>query len=136
MSQATIAKKKRNRGLYPLIGLVLIIAMGVIAYFLAPSVIDFLKGQNARFGQGMPADRLLLFVTVGLTLILSTISSLIVAVARPKKLIDVKESDLMKERMDAKRMKEYELKRQRKINVQNRAEIRRSGNGIQFPDKK
>lgn len=136
MSQVTIAKKKQNRGLYPLIGLVLIIAMGVIAYFLAPSVIDFLKTRSAAFGRGIPADRLLLFVTIGLTLIFSTIASLIVAVARPKKLIDVKESDLMKERIEAKRMKEYEFKRQREINVKNRAEIRRSGSGIQFTDKK
>ncbi|GEM_PF-1037195 len=137
MSQVKIAQKRRSRGLFPVIGLLLAVALGVISYVLAPYGVEWLKSQNGRFGNTLEPQVLQLLVAAGIFGVLLTIVALIVAVATPKKMIDVKETDLVKERVQRKAYKEMEHKRQRQLNrklrenVQARTEVNRE----RFGDK-
>jgi hypothetical protein len=137
MSQVKIVRKRKGQALLPLIGLILAVAIGIISYFLAPAVLGVLRQLNGGFGRGIPEERLLLFITIGVFFVLGSIASLLVAIARPKKKIDVKEADLEKERKQAKLFKEYEIQRQRKLNREMRKDVkaRSESNVERFGDR-
>lgn len=137
MSQVKMAERRNRRGLWPLLGLFLAVAAGAIAFLLAPLLIEFLQTQNRRFGVGMEPERLRLYVTIGITFVFLSIAALIVALAAPKKAINVKETDLIKERARAQMRHKYEVKRQRKINREMREDVkaRTEVNRNRFDDK-
>lgn len=124
MSQVIIKDKKKRTGLRPLVGLILGAACLLIGFFAAPLLIDWLKSQNGAFGRGIEPDTLRLLIAGLIFLVLITLAGLIVGAATPKKAMNVKETDLAKEREDMLRTKEYEKKRQQKLNRQMRTEVR------------
>ncbi len=138
MSQVIIKEKKKRTGLRPLVGLVLGAACLILGWFAAPSVILWLKDQNASFGRGMEESTLHLFIAGMIFLVLITIVGLIVAAATPKKAMNVKETDLTKERIQMMQAKEYEKKRQQKLNRQMRQEVqaRTDTNRERFDDRR
>ena len=117
MSQIKIAETRRKRGLWPVAGLLLAIALGVIAYAIAPSVIDLTKQLLPQFRTGgIPAMQLrLIFAALTFVVLLSFVAFL-VAVFMPKKAINVNENDLRKERQQVAEYRKYERVRQRNIN--------------------
>ncbi len=118
-SQVTIAKKKSKRGLWPVLGLVLIVALLIISYTLAPTVIEFCKTNFRGFTtRGTDPQVVHWLFTILIFLVLGAFTALFVALFAPKKAINVKESDLAKERVEMQQQKRMDRLRQRKINRQ------------------
>ncbi len=118
-SQVTIAKKRSKRGLWPALGLGLIIALLVISYAVAPSVIAFSKANFRGFTtRGTDPQLVHWLFTAIIFLVLGATAALIVALFAPKRAINVKESDLAKERVQLQEKKRMDRVRQRKINRQ------------------
>lgn len=126
MSQVRIAEKKRFRGFWPLAGLVMIVALGIISYFLAPSVIDFTRRTLPGFTTaGMAPEQLRLIFTVLIFVVLASFSGLLIAIAAPKRSMHVKEKDLVKERKQMAEYKKYERMRQRRLNIETKKQMRK-----------
>jgi predicted PurR-regulated permease PerM len=117
MSQVRISEKKRGRGGWAAIGFILIIACGIIAAVITPSVVEFLDDQVRGFritGRDLQQTRLIVGFIV--FLLLTSVAALIVAVFAPKRAINVKETDLIKEREMAQKARKSDRMRQRQIN--------------------
>jgi hypothetical protein len=107
-------------------GLLMAIALGIIAYFIAPTVqrmvIQITKGGFT--GQELPPDQMRLFFTGLVFLVLGSIAGLIVAFAKPRPKRRVMDTDLVKQknemRQEEKRRRarkvviEHEMKKQNK----------------------
>lgn len=120
------APKPKSKGLWPVMGLLMAIALGIISYFLAPSVqrivIQITRGGFT--GQELPPDQMRLFFTGLVFLVLGSVAALIVAFARPKPKRKVMDADLVKQkdemRLEEKRrrarkaMIEHEIKKSNK----------------------
>ncbi|MCI0351545.1 MAG: hypothetical protein L0Z53_19145 [Acidobacteriales bacterium] len=125
MSQITVVEKKRRRGLWPVMGLFMAVALGIIAYFLAPSVIELTKQLLPQFSTGgIPREHLRLIFTFLTFVIMLSFVAFLVAIFMPKKPINVNENDLKKERAQMQAYKKYERQRQRKINRETQAYLR------------
>lgn len=100
MSQVRMAETKRSRrALWPVVGLLLIISMGVLAYFLAPVTIAFLEANLPNFtARGMRPEHLQLVVTAILFVVFVGLVGVIIAIFAPKRAMNIKYSDLAKER--------------------------------------
>lgn len=93
------AKGTSIRAFFPIIGLILIIVFGVIAWILAPIVTDIVN--NAGLLQGFPPELLERFdlISGGLIfMVMMLFTGLLYAVAAPKPTKSVSERDLDKER--------------------------------------
>lgn len=99
--------KPKSKGLWPVYGLLMAVALGIISYFIAPTVqrmvIQITKGGFT--GQELPPDQMRLFFTGLVFLVLGSIAALIVALARPKPKRKVMDADLVKQK-DAMRLEE------------------------------
>ena len=85
-SQVTIAKKKSKRGLWPALGLGLIIALLVISYAVAPAVIAFSKANFRGFTtRGTDPQLVHWLFTIIIFLVLGATAALIVALFAPKR---------------------------------------------------
>lgn len=108
--------KQRNAILRPILGFIMIVVLGVIAYALGPTVTTILPASLRRSGNLTP-DQLQWIITGLLFLVLVAIMALIFAivlsaVAPPKAGKDsVKDSDLVKRKTD---MKAEQLARKRR----------------------
>lgn len=99
MSQVRMSQNKRSRWAWPVIGLVLAVALGVIAYTLAPDTIRLLRRIDSRFiTAGIPPAQLRWIFTAILFVIFLTITGFLVAIAVPRPKNFVKEADLASER--------------------------------------
>jgi hypothetical protein len=125
MSQIVVSEKKRRRGMWPVMGLLLAIALGVISYFIAPGVIDLTKKLLPQFStRGMsPRDVHLIFTALTFVILLA-FAAFLVALFMPKKPINVNEADLKKEREKMAEYRKYERVRQRRINRETQAYLR------------
>ncbi|MGQ9907449.1 MAG: hypothetical protein ACUVS2_01310 [Candidatus Flexifilum sp.] len=98
-SQVKVAGRARRRWAWPVVGFILAVSLGVIAYMLAPTVIQLLRTNLRGFDtSGMAPTTLRWIFTAILFVIFITLAGLIVAVAAPKPRDTVKYSDLVKER--------------------------------------
>lgn len=123
-SQVKIQEKKRGRRSWPVMGFLLIVAFTVIAYLIAPGVIDWLRDNLRGFRTtGMNQTTLRWVFTAIIALILSLFAGMIIAVAAPKKPINVKMSDLAKERDQLVDAKAKRKKQQRRINREYREHV-------------
>src|SRR5271170_945462 len=113
-SQVTILVEKRSRRRWAAIGFLLIVSLSVIAWFSAPSVITFMESTFKGLGPALknisPLQQDIGFTLI-IFVILSTVAALIVTLAAPKKAINVKESDLLKERLDNVKYQKKQKKR-------------------------
>jgi type VI protein secretion system component VasK len=118
-SQITIVEKKRSRALYPVMGMLLAVAIAVIAYMIAPDVIAWLRTNLRGFQtRGVPPEQLRLMISALIWLVLISCVALAVALFAPRKQLNIKDSDLSKERKDLQEQKRQDRMRQRRINQQ------------------
>jgi hypothetical protein len=125
MSQVKLAENKRRRGLWPVMGLLLALALGAISYLIAPSVEDAIKDLLPQFStSGMPASQVRIVFTLLTFVVLISFAALFVALFMPKRPLQVRESDLKKERDQMIQAKKAEKVRQRKINIETQRQLR------------
>lgn len=118
--------KPKSKGLWPVFGLLMAIALGIIAYFAAPSVqrivVQITKGGFT--GQELPPDQMRLFFTALVFLVLGSIAGLIVAFAMPKRKSKVLDTDMVKQkeamREEEKRRKARKLVIEREMKKRNK----------------
>lgn len=127
-SQISIVYEKRSRKRWAAIGFLLIVSLLVISWFVAPSVITWLRSINKEFRQGtsvkvMPYWQVQLAFTFVVFLILGSVSALIVTIFAPKKSINVKDKDLENARLDDVKYHRKAKKRQRTLNREMREYI-------------
>jgi uncharacterized membrane protein SpoIIM required for sporulation len=127
-SQITIVYEKRSRRRWAAIGFLLIVSLLVISWFVAPSVITWLRSVNREFriGSGskvIPPWQLQLAFTLVVFLILGSISALIVTLFAPTKSINVKDKELTASREDNVKYRRKAKKRQRTLNREMREYI-------------
>ena len=127
-SQVTIAEKKRNRGRWAAYGFLLIVALLIISWFAAPSVISAVR--TLTHGQfvtvGLTPQQLQIAFTLIIFFILALVSALIVTIAAPKKAINVKDKDLSNERLDNVKHHKQQKKRQRTLNREMREYVEKN----------
>jgi hypothetical protein len=119
MSQVTIVSKKRSRAMWAALGFLLIVALLVISWILAPGVITLLKGSFRGFSTSvrtMPPLHLQIAFTLIVFVLLALISAIVVTIASPRRALDIKDKDLMKARADTMQYQKAARKRQRKLN--------------------
>ena len=110
--------KPKSKGLWPVFGLLMAVALGIIAYFAAPSVqrivVQITKGGFT--GHELPPDQMRLFFTAIIFLVLGSIAGLIVAFAKPKPKRKVMDTDLVKQK--AAMREEEKRRRARKVVIE------------------
>jgi hypothetical protein len=114
-------KKERNitgvRKYWPVIGFLMVIALAIISWFIAPSAIELMRDIIPRFtGRELNPMVMRIIFTVVLTFLFGAISAALLALLTPKPQINVREGDMLKERQEMLRKKELEKQRLRKIN--------------------
>jgi hypothetical protein len=114
-------KKERNvtgvRKYWPVIGFLMLIALAVMSWFLAPSAIALTRDIIPQFsGRELNPMVMRIIFTVVLTFLFGAVSAALLALLTPKPQIDVREGDILKERQEMLRKKELEKQRLRKIN--------------------
>ncbi len=128
-SQVKIADERPGRGRWAAFGFLLIASLSVIAWFLAPSVITWLKQKFPGFVQAthtLQPLQLQVAFTVAVFVILALVAALIVTIAAPKKPINVKDKDLVKERADMEAYNRKARKRQRRLNREMRDYVQKN----------
>ncbi|MEP7291245.1 MAG: hypothetical protein ABI835_05655 [Chloroflexota bacterium] len=127
-SQVTVVVEKKSRKRWAAYGFVLIVALMTISWFVAPSVIDALKA-NREFRDGMrtlqPWQIQVVFTLV-IFVLLAGISALIVTIASPKRVLNVKDKDLNKERKENVAYQRKARSRQRKLNREMREYVQKN----------
>jgi hypothetical protein len=124
MSQVKMAEKKQSRALWPLMGFILLIAYGAIAWVLAPIVRDALPPALDRLLTRMPGQQGEIAVGLAIFLILVSVSALIVALFAPRRKLDVKTKDMLKERNQMVAEKAALERRQQRVARENRRNAR------------
>lgn len=129
MSQIKFVVEQRSRKRWAAVGFLLIVALTVIAWFLAPSVLQWVRSANSDFRAAtrtMPAWQLQAAFTLLVLVILLGLSAIIVTLAAPRKAINVKETDLVKERGEAVKYHRMQKKRQRRLNREMREYVEKN----------
>lgn len=117
MSQVRIADQKNNRRMWAVGGFVLVVALGAIAFALAPTLTVLIDNAIPSLRiRGRLRDQAQLMVGLVFFFLMVTVSALIVTLLAPRKAINVKDSDLVKTRDDMIKYRKMERTRQRKIN--------------------
>jgi hypothetical protein len=121
MSQVKQAEEKAGKQWLPVLGFLMLVALAVLSYFLAPAAIDLAEDLIPRFSSNiMPFNQLRLAFAALVFVILAGVGGMIVAFAMPKKRSQVSEKALMKEREAAYKAKVAAKKRQRRVNRETR----------------
>lgn len=125
-SQVRIAEKRHRRRLWPLLGAVLAVTLAAIAYLVAPEVIRITKEVLPRFSTaGMSQQTVRILFSAIIFVVFLGISVVIVALFAPKKALNVKDSDLVKQREAMQRERKMDRVRQRKLNRAYREQLTR-----------
>jgi len=118
-SQIKIVQVKRSRRRWAAYGFLLIVALLIISWFSAQPVIDLLKSVFKQFGPALrtitPIQQQIAFTLI-IFVILAIFAALLVTLGAPKRPLNVKEKDLIKERNDAVKYHKMDRKRQRRLN--------------------
>jgi hypothetical protein len=110
------AEKKARRGLWPLYGLLMAIALGVIAYILAPMLLQFVRSRSANFSIGNLTTQQVELLFAGIIFfVLLGIGTLILGLTVPKKKSEVLDAKLVKERKQMEVERRAKKKRQMEI---------------------
>lgn len=123
MTQMRMAEKKRSRALFPVMGLLLGVAVGLISWFSAPEILKLLPTNLRTLFQRLPGNQEQIWFAVFMFVVLMAIFSILIAIASPKKKVNVKDSDIMKERramLNEKANRQYQA---RKIAQENRKSV-------------
>ena len=110
----------RNTGIrryWPVIGFIMIVMLGAIAYIVAPMLQEATRDLFPQFRtRGVNPGMVRLGFTVVIFVVLAMISAAIVAMMQPKSKLKINDKDLMKIRQGVLQQKEDEKKRMRKVN--------------------
>lgn len=125
-SQVKIVEKKPGRWLWPAMGFVLVVALTILAYFLAPTVIEWVDRMFPRFTvAGMSKTTLRLAFTGIVGVILLLIAVMMVTIAgRRKRPLDVTNKSLEQERNQMIADKKMMKRRQRRMNREMREYVK------------
>ena len=118
-SQIVIVHEQRSRRKWAAMGFLLLVALGVISWIVSPDIIKWIKSGSRTLRIALlevPAAQEQIIMTIILTLLLALVAGLIVTIFAPRKSINVKEKDLVKERLDGVKYHEKAKKNQRKLN--------------------
>jgi multidrug efflux pump subunit AcrA (membrane-fusion protein) len=124
MSQAKIKVKKQSRALWPIMGLVLAVALAAIAWVLKDPVKSILPDQVDRMLTRLPGIQGELAVAAMLFVVMLSVIAIIVAVAAPKSRLNVKTKDILKERNQMVASREAMARRQQRVARENRRQSR------------
>lgn len=125
MTQVKQAERKAKRSWWPLIGFLLVVSLGIISYFLAPTVIDVTLRLLPRLSLRGVSPEVARWIFTALTFgILIILVGLLVALFAPRKRTLVKETDLVKEREAMLRERERTKLHQRDVNLEIRKQLR------------
>ncbi|MFN8374607.1 MAG: hypothetical protein U0694_17225 [Anaerolineae bacterium] len=108
------AEKDRKKGtaLLPAMGFVLIVAYGVIGYFISPYVQNFLVN---RLNANITGSEFRYVVAFAIFIVLVLLTALVYAVAMPRPRDNVKDGDIAKERKAMEQAKLERKARRRKV---------------------
>lgn len=110
------ADKKSKRGLWPVYGLLMAIALGAISFVLGPMLVDFIDSRSANFSIGnLPPEHVDLLFAGIIFFVLLGIATLILGVTVPKNKSEVLDATLVKERKAMEAEKRAQKKRQMEI---------------------
>lgn len=126
-SQVKIVEKKRGQWMLPALGFILIVALTVLAYFIAPSVVTWAQStfDFTRSSTGMSANTLRWIFTAFVGGILLLIAVLMVTIAgRRKRPLDVSNKSLEQERAQMLADKKMMKRRQRRMNQEMREYVK------------
>jgi hypothetical protein len=114
MSYNKEAERDRKKGtaLLPAMGFILIVALGIISWFLSDPVRDFI---DRRSGADLSGIEMRYLVTFVLFIVFVMLVGLIYTIAIPKKRDDVKDKDLYKERKALELEKQARKERRRQV---------------------
>jgi membrane protein implicated in regulation of membrane protease activity len=128
MTQVKVVIEKKSRRRWAAYGFVLIVALMIISWFLSPSIIQMLR-TNSDFRAGMremPDWQVQVAFTLVIFVILASLSALIVTIAAPKRALEIKDKDLIKEREEAIDYNRKARKRQRELNREMREHVQKN----------
>jgi uncharacterized membrane protein len=117
-------EKKQSRVLWPLMGFILAVALGVISWIVGPSVMTALPPEIQGLMRRLPGLQGEAYVSIFIFIILLSIGVIFVALFAPKKAINIKDSEMMKQRQEIIKYKTTKERYQRKIAQENRKSLR------------
>lgn len=116
-SQVKQVVEHKSRRRWAAYGFLLIVSLTVIAWFAAPGVISWMKVTFKQFRPvGLTQFQLQLAFAGIVFVVLALIAALVVTLGSPKKPLNVREKDLIKERTDNVTYRRQQRKRQRTLN--------------------
>lgn len=124
MSQVRMHEKKQSRVLWPVMGFILAVALGIISWALGPSVMGALPANIQGLLRRLPGLQGEAYVSIFIFILLLSIGVIFVAMFAPKKAINIKDSEMMKQRQDMIKYKATKERYQRKIAQENRKSLR------------
>lgn len=124
MSQVRMAHKKNRRALWPVMGLIMAVALGAIAWLGKDFVMNLLPASVRSQLTRLPGIQGEVAVAVFMFVIMLGVVAVIVAIAAPKRRINVKEQDMLKEREQMVREKAARERRAKKMAMENRKSLR------------
>jgi hypothetical protein len=117
-NQQAEVERRRGKAWLPLVGFILIVCFGVIAYYLGDPVRDFV---DRRAGADLSTPEMLWLVRGVLFLSLVMIGGLLFALFAPRKREDVKDKDIYKDKkaIDAEVLARKERRKKAKRDLKN-----------------
>jgi hypothetical protein len=119
MGQYKVVIEQKSRKRWAAYGFLLIVALLIISWFLAPTVRSVALSTLKQLGpalRSVPLVQQQIVFTIIIFLILAIVAALVVTLAAPKRALNVSEKDLVKERETAHKYHQMQKKRQRKLN--------------------
>ncbi|MFN8565679.1 MAG: hypothetical protein U0703_29530 [Anaerolineae bacterium] len=129
MGQYKVVIEHKSRKRWAAYGFLLIVALLIISWFLAPTAITISKNALKQLGPALssvPQVQQQIVYTLIIFFILAIVTALIVALAAPKRPLNVSEKDLIKEREATERYKRMARKRQRTLNREMREYVEKN----------
>ncbi|GIL08876.1 MAG: hypothetical protein BroJett033_3870 [Chloroflexota bacterium] len=122
MGEYRIKAKPKRRGMWPVIGLVLALALGVIAWVVAPAVYAFIRQRLPAFSIGaFTEQQMTIFVAVLVFALLVALASVIVAAFAPRRgKYDTRDAALRKEKNAMLREERERKERRREVEAKTR----------------
>lgn len=117
MGQYRVKTERKKRGMWPLIGLILALALGAISWIAAPAVYAFLRQRLPQLNSGAFSEQqMTLFVAILVFALLAALAALIVAAFAPRKgKHDTRDAALRKEKNAMLREEQERKKRKREV---------------------